>query len=70
MTERIPVKYAEGPEEVTVWVWSNSPDPVTVRFPRDQWDEFLENVEAEYGGDLEHFFGDYVTGFIEGDIEV
>lgn len=70
MTNRIPVRYAEGPEEATVWVWADTPESTAVTIDRDTWDEFLEKAEREYDGDLERLFGDYVAAFNAGKIEL
>ena len=53
MSARIPVDYVEGPTGATVWLWPNSPDPITVEFDGDEWSEILERVEASEYDDVE-----------------
>jgi hypothetical protein len=54
MTETtIPIDFVRGTEEVTAWLWPNTPDPVTVRLPLRQWAE-LERTARKIGdGDVE-----------------
>jgi hypothetical protein len=62
MQERIPLDYVEGVEETTVWLWPNDPDPVTVRFDREEW----RRIEQAAGGDdLEEYIGGLVAADLE-----
>jgi hypothetical protein len=57
MSHRIPLEYVEGAEEVTVWMWPNSPDPLTVRFDLEEWAEIEAKAEEVADGDLEKAIG-------------
>lgn len=65
MSDKIPIEYVEGPTETTVWMWPDAPDPVTVRFPSDEWEKIKEAADAEYGGDVAAF----VTRVVNADIQ-
>jgi hypothetical protein len=57
MTDRIPLEYVEGVEEVTLWMWPNSPDPLTVTFDLEEWEEIEAKAEEVADGDLEAALG-------------
>lgn len=58
MTDRIPLEYVEGAEEVTVWLWPQDPQPVTMQVSFEKWDALLEKAGDE---DLEEFIGRIVA---------
>jgi hypothetical protein len=57
MTERVPIDYVEGVEEVTVWMWPNTPDPLTVRFDLEEWEAIEAKAEEVADGDVEVAIG-------------
>jgi hypothetical protein len=63
--DSISMEWVIGAEEVTVWMWSDSPDPVTVRFPVRKWAKIERKARDEYGGDVEAF----VTRVIAADLD-
>jgi hypothetical protein len=63
MSTRIPIEYVIGADEVTLWVWANSPDPVTVRFTHREWAR-IERKAEEIGRDIE----EVVARLLEKDI--
>jgi hypothetical protein len=62
MSKRIPLEYVEGPDETTVWLWPDDPDPVTVRFSLEEWEEVQEAAGEQ---DLEEFLGRVVQEDLE-----
>ena len=54
MSPRIPLEWVEGPDEVTVWMWPDDPDPVTVRFGLEEWARLQTAAGNE---DLEEYVG-------------
>lgn len=61
MSQPIPVEYVEGPEEVTVWLWPNSPDPLTVPVGREEWDDWKARLEESEHDSMEELVGDAVA---------
>lgn len=59
---KIPLDYVEGADETTVWMWPDSPKPVTVRFDRENWKRIQEAAGDE---NLEEFIGRKVTEDLE-----
>lgn len=58
MTERIPIECVRGVEEVTVWLWPNTSDPVTVRFTPHEWAKIERKAERVADGDVEKAIGE------------
>lgn len=52
MTERVPIDYVEGVEDVTVWLWPDDPDPVTVCLPHDDWNRLQRKADEIGDGDV------------------
>lgn len=52
MRNEVPIRTVKGPEEVTVWVWPHSPDPVVVRIDRETWEQVRKRSDREYGGSV------------------
>ena len=65
MRQTIPLEYVEGVEEVTVWLWPDSVDPVTIRFGQDEWDEIVAKAEKGEYEDLEEMFGTVLLDELE-----
>jgi len=63
--ETIPMDWVEGPNETTLWLWTETPDPVTVRLDRERWEKLRETAEEHTDGDV----AEYVTRVIEADVE-
>lgn len=49
---RVPVELVRGTDEVTVWLWANSADPVTVRFTYHEWAKIEKEAEKVANGDV------------------
>lgn len=49
-----------GPQETTLWLWTDSPDPVTVRMPRDEWERLREAADGDIAA--------YVTRVLSADL--
>jgi len=59
MTETtVPIDFVRGTEEVTAWLWPNTPDPVTVRLPLRQWAKLERTAEKIAEGDMERVVGE------------
>lgn len=67
---RIPMEWVIGVEETTLWVWPESPEPVTVRFPLRKWAKIERAAEEEYGGDVRAFVTRVLTADLEEHKEV
>jgi hypothetical protein len=65
MTQTIPLKIVRGYDEVTVWMWPGSPDPVTVRFSLHEWAKIEWKAERVADGDVEKEFGTLVEKDLE-----
>lgn len=61
----IPMEWVIGAEETTLWLWPDSPDPVTVRFPIRQWAKMEKAAEIEGYDSVEG----YVTKVLRTDLE-
>lgn len=57
--------WVEGPEETTLWLWIDSPDTVTVRFERENWEEFKEKARQE-GESVPSAITHLVESFVDG----
>lgn len=57
----IEMDWVEGHDETTVWLWTDSPDPVTVRFTREEW----ERIEQAADGNVERFITEKVVSDLE-----
>jgi hypothetical protein len=66
MTPSVPIEVVHGADEVTVWMWSNSPDPVTVRFSYHEWAKIERKAEQVAGGDVEAVIGHLLENDLEG----
>jgi len=51
------MEVVRGYDEVTVWMWPDSPDPVTVRFTVRKWARIERKAQREAGGDVEKVVG-------------
>lgn len=49
---RVPIEFVRGVEEVTLWMWPNTPDPVTIRFTIHEWAKIERKAEEVADGDL------------------
>lgn len=67
MSDRIAVNYAVGPEETTVWLFADSPDPITVTLCSETWAEFEQRAAEEYGGDPAALLGDLAVALADGE---
>jgi hypothetical protein len=65
MSDKIPIERVEGHNEVTVWLWPNSPEPVTVRFDKSEWREIEKNARKRADGDVERFLTDVILDDFE-----
>jgi hypothetical protein len=66
MEPRVPIDAVRGEDEVTVWMWPNDPDPVTIRFTVRKWARIEQKAEREAGGDVERVIGEVLAEDIEG----
>lgn len=66
MTPRVPIEVVHGVDEVTVWMWPNSPDPVTVRFSHHEWAKIERKAEQVADGDIEAVVGHLLNEDLEG----
>jgi len=53
--DKIPLDWVRGPEEVTVWLWTNTANPYTVRFPLRNWAKIERTAEQHFGGDIQAY---------------
>ncbi|RLM32557.1 hypothetical protein DVK01_20950 [Haloarcula sp. Atlit-120R] len=51
------MEFVRGVDEVTVWMWPNSADSVTVRLPLRQWAKLERTAEKTVNGDVERVVG-------------
>jgi len=65
MTPRVPIETVIGVDEVTVWMWPNSPDPVTVRFTLHEWAKIERQAERVADGDVEAVVGHLIENDLE-----
>ena len=63
-TSKVPVEYVRGVDEVTLWMWPNSADTVTVRLPLREWAKVERKAERVAGGDV----GAVVGTLLENDL--
>lgn len=63
-SDTIPMDWVEGPDETTIWLWTDSPDPLTVRMKREKWERFREQVE-----ECDETVPERVTKLITADLE-
>jgi hypothetical protein len=63
--ETIPMDWVIGAEEVTAWMWTDSPDPVTVRFPLRKWAKIERAAEIEGYESVEG----YITKVLTADVK-
>ncbi|PHQ46280.1 hypothetical protein DJ68_08215 [Halorubrum sp. C3] len=61
----IPVDWVRGLDEVTVWFWPDSPDPVTMRFPLRKWARIERKARDEHGGDVDVLLTEVLTADLE-----
>jgi hypothetical protein len=61
----VPIEWVIGAEEVTAWMWPDSPDPVTIRFSMREWAQIERKARDEYDGDVEAFVTRVVTADVE-----
>jgi len=66
MVRKVPIETVIGADEVTVWMWSNSPDPVTVRFSYHEWAKIELQAERVADGDIEAVIGHLLENDLEG----
>jgi hypothetical protein len=66
VSQRIPLEYVEGVDETTIWLWPDSPDPVTVRVESELWERMQR---AAGDDDLEEYVGQLVADDLEGGSE-
>lgn len=59
------MEWVIGADEVTVWLWPETPEPVTVRFSLHEWANIEKAARDEYDGDTEAF----VTRVLTADLE-
>jgi hypothetical protein len=57
MTPSVPIEVVHGADEVTVWMWSDSPDSVTVRFSYHEWARVGRKAERVADGDVGKVLG-------------
>ena len=63
-TDRIPMEWVIGPDEVTVWLWPNSADPTTVRFTVHEWAK-IERKCDRLGVDVEEQLAKLISEDLE-----
>ena len=61
----ISVDWVIGADEVTAWMWSESPDPLTVRFSLHEWAKIEKAARKHCDGDI----AAYVTRVITADLK-
>ena len=61
----VSMEWVTGVDEVTVWLWPETPDPVTVRFSLREWAKIERKARDEYAGDVEAFVTRVVTADLE-----
>lgn len=66
----VPMEWVIGADETTLWVWPQSPDPVTVRFPLRKWAKIERAAEVEHGGDVRAYVSRVLTASVEEHKEV
>ena len=54
---KVPIEYVRGVDEVTLWMWPNSADSVTVRLPLRQWAKLERTAKKTANGDVERVVG-------------
>lgn len=57
MTGEIPIEYVRGTDEVTLWLWPNEPDTVTVRLEKRAWAKLERKAEKVADGDMSKLIG-------------
>jgi len=67
MTGKIPIDYVRGIEDVTVWLWPNDPDPVTVRLGYRQFAHLERRARELEGGGLEALLGKLLSEEVAGE---
>lgn len=69
MSSKVPIDVVRGVDEVTVWMWTNSPDPVTVRFSFHEWAKIERKAEQVADGDIEAVVGKLLEQDLETSIQ-
>jgi hypothetical protein len=59
--DTIPMEFVVGTEETTVWLWPDTPDPVTVRFSLRKWAKIERKAEREWNGDIQALISEVVA---------
>lgn len=54
---RVPTEVVRGVDEVTLWLWPNKPDSLTVRFPVHEWALIELKAERVADGDVGRVIG-------------
>jgi hypothetical protein len=67
MSDRPAVDHAAGPDETTVWLFADSPDPLTVTIDSETWAEFEQRAAEDYGGDPNALLGDLAAALAAGE---
>jgi hypothetical protein len=65
----LPVEVARGPDEVTLWLWPNKPDPLTVRLSVHEWAKVERKAERVADGDLGRVIGQLLDDDLGGYLE-
>lgn len=65
MSDQIAVEYAVGPEETTVWLFADTPDPLTVTFHPHTWAKFEQRAAEEYDGDAAALLADLLAAAVD-----
>lgn len=64
-SETIPMDWVIGAEEVTAWMWPDSPKPSTVRFSIHEWAKIERAAKIEGYDSVEGYISKVVTADVE-----
>lgn len=64
-SEKIPMDWVEGPDETTLWLWTQTPDPLVVTLTSEEWENIKERAVKDTEGDVE----EWITRVITADVE-
>jgi hypothetical protein len=60
MDDTIPMEIVVGPDETTVWLFTDRPDPLTVRFEPRMWARIELRAKQEWDGDIQQYISELV----------
>jgi len=66
MTDKLSIDYVRGIDDVTVWLWPNDPDPVTLQLAYREWAHLERRARELEGGDLEALLGKLLSEEVMG----